>query len=151
MDIQVVSNLSLLEKNPSIHLCKGLLVNMTSHFSGVNAQKCNCSVVWELYIQFYLKKKTTKLFSRVAEPSYILIGNVYKFQLLYILLVTNILKRYYFIHSDRFAMLSHHGFNLHSQKFCGNVFCSLQSETLLNYCQFHSLPKDYLKISIMIF
>ena len=28
----------------SVHSCSGLYVNITSHFSGINVQECNCGV-----------------------------------------------------------------------------------------------------------
>ena len=28
------------------HLCTGYYVNTSYHFSGINAQKCNCWVIW---------------------------------------------------------------------------------------------------------
>lgn len=80
-DILVVSSLGLLQIKLLWKTNIGFCVHIRFHFSGVNAQKYNCWIMWYLF-SF---RETAKLFSRMVIQLYIPTRNVWEIQFFCIL------------------------------------------------------------------
>lgn len=60
--------------------CVGFCANFFFHFSELNAQKCNCYIVWLLHVYFFIE--TAKIFSIDSVAFYIPTSNIWVTQFL---------------------------------------------------------------------